>query len=213
MDDFSLPANRLAAVSIVGLLALRCVRSRLSDAGLAISESEHLVVLDSARLAFDELAEDAERIEEFNLSFDRLGRVWETMTSRIKDGLDARAASVVFAWIAMFQKFLRLSTSVLAINLLRLRTDPTYKAGVFPPQIRQALIQKASEEIVPLVTREDAKPDDQFDRRIYSYWIDAGNPVNVLDQFISATAAERVVSALSVNAPHDIQRLLEKLGR
>jgi hypothetical protein len=189
--------KRHAAVSTVALLALRCVWPRLKDSGLLVSEAQLSVIQSRARAAFDKLVEGAERIEEIDFSEERLAGIWAELLSEIRNQLDANSSRIALEWIAGFHTFLQSDGARFATALLRLRADPTYLAGRLHPGTRQVLVNKTAEALVPLALRADVVPQDENDLQIYSYWDDAGNPANVLDQFCSSRVAQTIIEQAS----------------
>jgi hypothetical protein len=185
--------KRHAIVSTVALLSLRCVRPRLKEAGLAIGDAELSAVQQVARAAFDKLVDGADRIEEMDFSEDRLFGVWADLMSEIARQLAGNSARVVQDWIGSFHAFLQSADTELATKLLRLRADPVYLAGRLPPVTRQTLAKKTVDALVPVVQRDDVVPTGDNDLGIYSYWDDAGNPVNVLDQFVCSLISRKIV--------------------
>jgi len=203
--------NRLTVVPTVALLALQCVEDRLLEAGLELSVDTRLTVRAAAREAFSKLVEGAERIEELDYSPDRLQKIWLAMFELVRDGIDSSFSLRVEQWIGNYQKFLsRDMASNLATGLLRLRVDPTFRVNEIAPDLRRDLIRKTAEALVPLVVRRDVVPREHFDRIVFSFWVDAGNPVNALDEYILLVQARRVVHSVSL-ADDDQERKLEEL--
>ena len=189
--------KRHAIVSTVALLALRCIWPRLKDCGLSVPEAQLSLLQLRARAAFDKLVEGAERIEEMDFSEDRLASIWAALTNEIRSHLDASSSRIALEWIAAFHNFLQSNGANSATALLRLRADPTYLAGRLNPGTRQVLIEKTAEALVPLVSRADVVPGDKNDLEVYSYWDEAGNPANVLDQFCSSRVAQTIIEEAS----------------
>jgi hypothetical protein len=205
--------KRHAVVSTVALLALRCVWARLSESGLSLADAEMSLIQRIARAAFDKLTEGAERIEELDFSKDRLDTIWAELLSEIRKHLDSNSTRITLTWIAEFHDFLSSDGASLVTALLRLRADPTYMAGRFHPRTRQVLVQKTAEVLVPLALRADVVPREQNDLQVYSYWDEAGNPANVLDQFCSSRVAETIVQQVSeLESPDERQSLKNVLS-
>jgi hypothetical protein len=204
---------RFFVISTIAILALDCAEQRLLEAGLAISEAAFARVRSAARVAFEELAGSADRIEELDFSPERLTKLWSTMADRIAAKIDAPSMLIINDWIASFREYLASGTaSDLSTKLLRLRADPTYQAGRLSPELRRTLCLKTAEILAPLAMRADIIPTDEFDRYVYSIWSDTGKPANALDQFIANCAAKRLVSEIAARIDHADRIQLERFA-